>query len=264
MAFHLAAWTCRMLRERDYFRETKAPDLARLLALVAVGTVADMVPLTGSNRLLVHAGLKRLERRQYAGLRVLIDRVHEQQREKEEKKRKKQQNRWGGSNAPLPAPPITERTIGFDIAPRLNAAGRLADADLAWRLLVTDDEAEAQQLFEELDALNKKRRATQKETVDAVMRKVKAASHLPDFIVAYDADWHPGVVGLAAGRLADLYHRPAAVIGQGGKGSARAPEGLNLVAVLAEGLVEEGLERGDRGELRDGRLVRYGGDVGEI
>jgi single-stranded-DNA-specific exonuclease len=206
VAWNLAAWTRNVLRERGFFAQRDEPDLVALMGLVALGTVADMVPLTGANRIFVRRGLQALEDTDYQGLRTLRNHAKDKL--------------------------LTERSLGFDFAPRLNAAGRLADADLAWRLLVTDDEAEAEALFEQLDALNKERRSLQKATVDEVMRRVATADRLPDFILAYDPSWHPGVVGLAAGRLVDRYHRPAAVVGMMGKGSARAPEGINLVDAL--------------------------------
>jgi single-stranded-DNA-specific exonuclease len=207
VAWNLAAWTRHVLRERGYFKDRPEPDLVALMGLVALGSVADMVPLTGANRIFVRHGLKSLENSPYPGMRVL--RAHAKD------------------------PVLSERSLGFDYGPRLNAAGRLADADLAWRLLVSEDETEAKLIFEQLDELNKERRELQKKTVEEVMRRVAKTEHLPDFIVAHDPSWHPGVVGLAAGRLVDRYHRPAAVIGMQGKGSARAPEGVNLVAALA-------------------------------
>ena len=218
VAWNLALWTRKVLRDRGYFRDGAEPDVEALLALVAVGTVADMVPLTGANRVFVRRGLRELERTPFVGLHVLKE---------------------GARDAEL-----TERSLGFDVAPRLNAAGRLADADLAFRLLVTDDPTEARALYEQLDALNADRRKLQRDTVGEVMRRVREVEQVPDCIVAYDPQWHPGVVGLAAGRLVEHYHRPAVVIGMQGKGSARAPEGVNLVAAL----------RSAQGELE-----RYGG-----
>ena len=218
VAWNLALWTRRVLRERGFFAERQEPNVEALLALVALGTVADMVPLTGANRIMVRRGLQELERTDYLGLTTLRSAAKD--------------------------PVLTERSLGFDFAPRLNAAGRLSDADLAFRLLVTDEAEEASSLFGQLDELNTSRRALQRKTVDEVMRRVAKAERLPDFIVAYDADWHPGVVGLAAGRLVDRYHRPAVVIGMQGKGSARAPDGINLIEALHAGAED---------------LARYGG-----
>ena len=206
VAWNLVAGTRAVLRKRGYFTDRDEPRIELLLALVAIGTVADMVPLTGANRIMVRRGLRELNRTEYAGLKVLRT----------------------ASKDPL----LTERSLGFDLAPRLNAAGRLADAHIAFRLLVTDDPAESQTLFDQLEQINAQRRSTQRATVDEVMRRVRRAERLPDCIVAHDEGWHPGVVGLAAGRLVDRYHRPAVVIGMQGKGSARAPDGINLVEAL--------------------------------
>ena len=218
VAWNLVAGTRAVLRQRGYFNGRDEPRIELLMALVAIGTVADMVPLTGANRIFVRRGLRELERTSYAGLKVL---------------------RTASKD-----PALTERSLGFDLAPRLNAAGRLADAHMAFQLLVTDDPQEAQELFAQLEELNASRRSTQRSTVDEVMRRVRRAERLPDCIVAYDAQWHPGVVGLAAGRLVDRYHRPAVVIGMQGKGSARAPDGINLVAALG---------------AASGQLARFGG-----
>ncbi len=218
VAWNLALWTRRVLRERGFFADRAEPNVEALLALVALGTVADMVPLTGANRIMVRRGLIEIERSDYLGMTTLREAAKD--------------------------PVLTERSLGFDFAPRLNAAGRLSDADLAFRLLVTSDAEEAASLFTQLDELNKDRRDLQRKTVDEVMRRVARTERLPDFIVAYDADWHPGVVGLAAGRLVDRYHRPAVVIGMQGKGSARAPEGVNLIEAMHAGAQD---------------LARYGG-----
>jgi single-stranded-DNA-specific exonuclease len=236
VAWNLAVWTRRVLRQRGAFEGRTEPDIEALLALVAVGTVADMVPLTGANRVFVRRGLEALDSSPFAGLKVL--RAH------------------------IKGAELTERSIGFDIAPRLNAAGRLADADLAWRILVTDDHAEAAALFTQLDEINVDRRALQKKTVDEVMARVRRSSAVPDCIVAYDPEWHPGVVGLAAGRLVDRYNRAAVVIGQGGKGSARAPAQVHLVQALKQ--VEAHLVAFGGHSVAAGLTLAKDADIGQL
>ncbi len=188
-------------------------DLRTLLDLVALGTVADLVPLVGENRLLVRRGLRQLEATQWPGLRALMKRA-------------------------VVRAPLCSADIGFRLGPRLNAAGRLGTALEALELLLTTDPARAAELAEHLDAQNRERRAVE----DGVLRTAEAQiagwfnplEHAA--IVAGDLGWHPGVVGIVASRLAKRLHRPAIVIGfdeQGvGKGSCRSIAGYSLVEAL--------------------------------
>ena len=188
-------------------------DLKSRLDLVALGTVADIVPLEGENRILVHHGLRQLARSQRLGVRKLME--------------------VAGVRAPICA-----EDIGFRLGPRLNAAGRLATAEKALRLLLTSDETEATELASLLDAQNRERQAVEKEIFAAADEQVAR-----DFDPTRDAaivvgarDWHPGVLGIVASRLVRKYHRPTIVIGfdaEGlGKGSGRSIEGLSLVEAL--------------------------------
>ncbi|MEO5722595.1 MAG: single-stranded-DNA-specific exonuclease RecJ [Chthoniobacterales bacterium] len=188
-------------------------DLKAQLDLVALGTVADIVPLEAENRVFVRQGLRQLERTMRPGLRKLIE--------------------VAGVRAPLRA-----EDIGFRLGPRLNAAGRLATAEKALRLLLTRDENEAAELAALLDLQNRERQAVEKEIFAAADEQV-AASFTPErdaAIVVGARGWHPGVLGIVASRLARKYHRPALVIGfeaDGlGKGSGRSIAGLSLVEAL--------------------------------
>lgn len=196
--------------------------MKELLDLVAIGTVADVVPLVDENRILVRAGLDRLPLSRWAGVRALIEVAGLRQ-------------------------PFTPGDVGFGIGPRLNAAGRLDSAEAAMELLLTDDSARAAMLARALDRQNRERRMVE----DEVLAKAEAqitSVYDPDgdaAIVVGGSGWHPGVVGIVASRLQRRHHRPTFVVGFDamgvGKGSGRSIEGLSLVAALArcEGLLEK-------------------------
>ena len=216
-------------------RPLAAFDLKSRLDLVALGTVADIVPLHGENRVLVHHGMRELGRSQRLGVRKLMEAA--------------------GVRAPL----CTEH-IGFRLGPRLNAAGRLATAEKALRLLITSDETEAAELATLLDVQNRERQGVEKEIFAAADEQVGR-----DFDPARDAaivvgarDWHPGVLGIVASRLVRKYHRPAVVIGFDsdglGKGSGRSIEGLSLVAALTR--CEKWLEKYGGHEMAAGLTIR--------
>ncbi|MEP6821932.1 MAG: single-stranded-DNA-specific exonuclease RecJ [Chthoniobacterales bacterium] len=194
-------------------RPNESFDLKAHLALVALGTVADIVPLEGENRTFVQHGLRELARSARPGVRELI--------------------KVAGVRAPLQA-----EDIGFRLGPRLNAAGRLATAEKALRLLLTNDEAEAAKLASLLDGQNRERQGIEKEIFAAADEQVAASfdSTRDAAIVVGARDWHPGVLGIVASRLARKYHRPTVVIGfesdGAGKGSGRSIEGLSLVEAL--------------------------------
>jgi len=189
------------------------PDLRDYLDLVALGTVADLVPIAEENRILVKCGLSRLAHSRWPGVRALL-RVAEIRS------------------------PINCRGIAFGLAPRLNAAGRLGTAQAALDLLLTEDPDRAQQLAESLDAQNRERRLVE-DTVFA-----EAEAQLAEWfdgdehaaIVVGARGWHPGVVGIVASRLLKRHYRPTIVIGFAedglGKGSGRSIEGLSLVNAL--------------------------------
>ena len=188
-------------------------DLKSKLDLVALGTVADIVPLVKENRLLVQRGAIEIGRTSRIGLRKLMQ--------------------VAGVR-----PPISSEDIGYRLGPRLNAAGRLSSAEKSLRLLLTNDEDEATALAIELDQQNRARQEVEKqilaaavETIDKRFDPARDAS-----IVAGARGWHPGVLGIVASRIARKYHRPAILVGFDengvGKGSGRSIEGLNLVDAL--------------------------------
>lgn len=190
-------------------------DLAALLDLVAVGTVADLVPLDACNRALVGAGLRRLRAGQgCAGLRALIE--------------------VAGRNAAT----LTTADIGFAIAPRINAAGRLEDMSLGIECLLTDDPAHARHLAEALHAINAERRAVQADMQDVAEARLDGLD-VGHAVCLYDPDWHPGVVGLVASKLKERLHRPAIAFAPAEpgsdllRGSARSIPGFHVRDALA-------------------------------
>ena len=209
-------------------------DLRQRLDLVALGTVADIVPLEAENRILVHHGAREIAKRRLLGIGRLLD--------------------VAGVR-----PPIAAEHIGFRLGPRLNAAGRLTNAEKALRLLLTTDPAEADTLAEELDAQNRERQNLEREIVLAAEEKI-ASQALGDApaIVLGERGWHPGVLGIVAARIARSYHRPTIIIGfdsdRLGKGSGRSIEGLSLVNALGQSA--ELLEKFGGHEMAAGLTIR--------
>ena len=188
-------------------------DLKSKLDLVALGTVADIVPLRGENRVLVQRGAIEIARTSRIGLRKLIQ--------------------IAGVRVP-----ILPEDIGYRLGPRLNAAGRLSTAEKSLRLLLTPDESEAASLATELDQQNRERQEVETQIFLAAKEKIDSEFDpgCDAAIVVSARGWHPGVLGIVASRIVRKYHRPAIVIGfddKGiGKGSGRSIEGLNLVEAL--------------------------------
>jgi single-stranded-DNA-specific exonuclease len=188
-------------------------DLKSKLDLVALGTVADIVPLQGENRTLVQRGAIEIARSTRPGLKKLIE--------------------VSGVR-----PPISTEDIGYRLGPRLNAAGRLSTAEKSLQLLLTQNESEAAALAEFLDKQNRERQQVEKQIFLAAEEKIaKEFSLERDAAIVVSArGWHPGVLGIVASRIARKYHRPAIVIGFDengiGKGSGRSISGLNLVEAL--------------------------------
>ncbi len=189
-------------------------DLKPLLDLVALGTIADLAPLTGENRILVSAGLEWLNKTQRPGL-VALKKV-----------------------AASPAP-IGTYEVGFQLAPRLNAAGRLETAEEALQLLLAPDLAAAMPLAQKLDARNRERQKIERTMAEEVIGAVKARFNpQTDFVIVEGhLLWHVGVVGIVASRVVQQFHRPAIIIGgEGGewRGSGRSIAGFDLAAALGE------------------------------
>ncbi len=201
---------------------TQGPDLMAMLDLVALATVADVAPLIGVNRALVRQGLKVMARRERMGLRALADIARMDQ-----------------------AP--SAYALGFVLGPRVNAGGRIGQADLGARLLCTDNPAEAAALAARLDQLNTERREIEARVRDEAMAQAEVRGLDAPLVWAAAEGWHPGVVGIVASRLKEAAHRPAVVIGfeDGiGKGSGRSVSGVDLGAAVqrlaAEGLLIKG------------------------
>ncbi|MDE2690555.1 MAG: single-stranded-DNA-specific exonuclease RecJ [Acidobacteriota bacterium] len=185
--------------------------LAALLRVACLGTIADVVPLVGENRVIAALGLRALSEARSPGLRAL-----------------KRVARVAGS--------VSSTEVAFRLGPRINAAGRLADAGLALRLLLTRDSAEADQLAGELDALNRNRQAEERRVVKEAADLFAAREPLPGILVAWSSEWHRGVVGIAAGRLAREFHRPVILLGvdgDAGTGSGRSIPHLDLHSFVA-------------------------------
>ena len=211
----------RELRRRGWFRVRGEPDLRNLLDLVALGTVCDVVPLSGLNRAYVAQGIRVMAGRSNPGLAAL------------------------GDIARLDRRPDPYH-LGFILGPRINAGGRVGQADLGARLLSTDDASEAFVLAGQLDRYNEERRAIEAEVLESAIAQAEAQGDVPALVVSGEG-WHPGVVGIVASRLKDRFRRPACVVGfEGGvgKGSGRSVPGVQLgAAVIAAhqaGLLERG------------------------
>lgn len=210
------------LRSIGWFqtRGISEPNLARYLDLVALGTVADVVPLDRNNRILVHQGLARIRAgRCCLGITILLQLA-----------RRNPARAQAGD-------------MGFAVGPRLNAAGRLDDMSIGIRCLLSDDETEARELAVRLDRLNHERRAIEddmKAQAEAMLAawSIDADGRIPWGLCLYQADWHQGVIGILASRIKERYHRPVIVFADAGdgmlKGSARSIRGLHIRDALDE------------------------------
>jgi len=194
-------------------RPTPSIDLRDYLDLATLGTVADIVPLKGENRILVQRGLLQLEHSRWPGIRALID-------------------------AAGISPPFTPPDIGFKLGPRINAAGRLSSAEQALELLLTEDPARARELAAILSEQNRERQEVEK-AIHLEAEAMVRGQFTPDqaaIIVGGDG-WHPGVLGIVASRISKAFHRATFVIGFDetglGKGSGRSIEGLSMVKALS-------------------------------
>lgn len=226
------------LRERGAFRgssssrishpashERGEPNLAALLDLVALGTVADVVTLDHNNRILVHQGLQRIRGgRLQPGIAALLQVAGRDARN------------------------VTTRDLGFVLAPRLNAAGRLTDMALGIECLTTDDHGRALQVAGELDRLNRERRAIESGMQEEALAAVEAQDFGESYTLSlFDPGWHQGVIGILAGRMKDRFHRPAIAFARGNEGEIRGSgrsipalhlrDALDRVAVRHPGLI---------------------------
>ncbi|EQB12023.1 single-stranded-DNA-specific exonuclease RecJ [Novosphingobium lindaniclasticum] len=212
VAFLLAVATVRTLRRRGFFEGRREPDLFALLDLVALGTVADVAALHGLNRALVAQGLKVMARRENIGMAALIDASRL-------------------SRAP------TCSDLGFALGPRINAGGRVGEATLGVRLLTTADPDEAQAIAAQLSRLNDERRGIEQVVQEAAEAQLDR-QHNRSVMVLSGAGWHPGVIGIVAGRIKEKTGKPTLVIAMdadeagNGKGSGRSIPGVDLGAAI--------------------------------
>eukprot|EP00536_Pseudo-nitzschia_multiseries_P015950 jgi/Psemu1/44325/gm1.44325_g len=221
VAFLLAIALVRTLRQRGFFAERKEPDLLALLDVVALGTVADVAALHGLNRAFVAQGLKVMARRDNIGMSALID-----------------------ASRLKRSPACSD--LGFALGPRINAGGRVGESTLGVRLLTTRDPEEARTIAAQLSALNEERRLIEAEVQEAAEQQLAAQHNRAVHLVAGEG-WHPGVIGIVAGRIKEKTGKPALVIaldGETGKGSGRSISGVDLGAAIIrardEGLLVAG------------------------
>jgi single-stranded-DNA-specific exonuclease len=216
LAFYLAIAARAYLRESGFFNNSDEPDLKALLDLVALGTVADIVPLSEENRILVKGGLSFLRESQRPGIRELL-RVSGIKKSQE----------------------ITASDISFRLAPRLNAMGRLGSARDAVRLLTTDNEAEAARIAERMDSLNTQRQAIENRILSQAREMINRTAGFEKHrtIVLCDPSWHRGIVGIVASKILEEHNRPTVILGGDGevaKGSGRSIDGFDLYKALCD------------------------------
>ncbi|MBX9896514.1 MAG: single-stranded-DNA-specific exonuclease RecJ [Qipengyuania sp.] len=252
VAFLLAVALVRTLRGRGFFAGRAEPDLIALLDLVALGTVADVAALHGLNRAFVAQGLKVMARRANIGMAALID-----------------------ASRLTRSPQCHD--LGFALGPRINAGGRVGEATLGVRLLTTEDPDEARGIAAQLSTLNEERRAIEAAVQEAAEAQL-AAQHNRSVLLLSGEGWHPGVIGIVAGRIKEKTGKPALVValdGGTGKGSGRSIAGVDLgaaiIAARDAGLLVAGgghamaagltVERAQIDELADWLDERLGGQV---
>ena len=211
VAFMLCMGLRRALREAGHFQTRPEPNLKALLDLVALATVADVVPLTGANRVLVKHGLVALSRAERPGVRALKE-----------------------AAGLKPEELVTAGLVGFRLGPRINAAGRLDDAALGLRLLRAASLEEARPLAHALDVANQERQLIEHRILGAALVQAESQAGARG-LVLWGEDWHAGVVGIVAARVVERVHRPTVVVAVEagvGKGSARSIERFHLVEAL--------------------------------
>ena len=211
VTFLAAIATVRALRRLGFFATRAEPDLIGLLDLVALATVCDVMPLSGVNRAFVCQGLKVMARRARPGIAALLEVTQARDQ-------------------------LSAATCGFALGPRINAGGRISEADLGLRLLLCEDRIEARVLAERLEAVNRTRQDVEAGVMAAAMAAAEAQVAAGRAVVLVSGQgWHPGVVGIVAGRIKERFNRPACVAGfvDGlGRGSGRSVAGLDLGAAV--------------------------------
>ncbi|MDB6094063.1 MAG: single-stranded-DNA-specific exonuclease RecJ [Verrucomicrobia bacterium] len=212
LVFKLAHGLLKQLRAENH-PVALAIKLRDYLDLVALGTIADLVPLLGENRILARHGLRILQETTRPGLRALMTVA-----------------------GVKPAHGINPVDISFRLGPRINASGRLADAALSVELLLSDDAKFCTETAQQLDAFNRERQDIERKITEEAEHIIETEYAASPGIVLFSENWHPGVVGIVAGRVSRKYNRPCVVLGNEGelaKGSGRSIDGLNLVEILS-------------------------------
>ncbi len=201
----------RALRQKGYFSSLPEPNLLQFLDLVALGTVCDVMPLQKLNRAFVTQGLKIMAQRQNLGLKILMDLA-------------------GLQEAP------SAYHLGFLLGPRINAGGRVGKSTHGVTLLTTDDPIVAQKIAHELDIFNRERQAIEAEVLKEAHHQAEIQAQQEGILIVGSTHWHPGVIGIVAGRLKDYYHRPTLVVSFDengfGKGSGRSIPGVDLGSLI--------------------------------
>jgi single-stranded-DNA-specific exonuclease len=228
VSFLFAVAINKKLREENYYVQRKEPNLLNLLDLVALGTVCDVMSLTGLNRAFVSAGLKILKQRKNLGLREICD------------------------LAGLDEEPSAYH-LGFIIGPRINAGGRVGKSDLGARILSSENESEVKEIAAQLEVLNKQRKEIEVQVLEEAVKALESGAGgfktSDPVIFAVSKYWHQGVIGIVASRLKDLYNKPVAVIaiddeGKKAKASCRSISGIDfggeILKARLEGLLLEG------------------------
>lgn len=246
VTFLLVVAVNRCLRRRGYFDTHDEPDVMQLLDMVALGTVCDVVPLQGVNRALVRQGLAVAAHTDNMGIQAL-------------------------SRVSRAEGPLGTYELGFQLGPRLNAGGRVGEASLGVRLLSTQSSEEATGFASRLNDLNTERRAIEAQVLADAMHEAEAkiAAHnaAPPFFLCARVGWHPGVIGIVAGRIKDKFHRPSFVIALdengNGKGSARSISGID-VGQLVAGAVDRGIIEAGGGHAMAAGLTLRGDQIGDF
>lgn len=213
VTFNLVVALRSTLRERGVFQAVPEPNLKNLLDLVALGTIADVVPLVDENRIFAKVGLSVLSKRRRAGISALFERIN------------------------IDVSRATTQTVSFQLAPRINAAGRMGDASMCVDLLTTRSYAKAVELSNQLEELNKERQQVSRDilTQATIQAEQQVALKRPILVLAGEG-WNRGVLGIVASQLMERFSRPAILLGMGedglAKGSARSTEHVNLIEAL--------------------------------
>ncbi|MBJ6763972.1 single-stranded-DNA-specific exonuclease RecJ [Myxococcaceae bacterium JPH2] len=211
VAFNLCMGLRKRLREDGFFATRKEPNLKSMMDLVALATVADVVPLTGANRILVAHGLQELSQGRRPGIRALKE--------------------VAGMD---PDATVTAGQVGFRLGPRINAAGRLHDASLGQQLLCSESLESARALAGVLDRANAERQGIESGILTQALAQAESLGDVRGFVL-YDEGWHPGVIGIVASRVVERFYRPTVMVGVKdgiGKGSARSIEAFHLFDAL--------------------------------